>query len=170
MPEATVLIARCPVHGLHGEREECFVCGGPVEQVPMVFGSARLPEMHNPDHDAPFAAMVQAMADELRANRHKGDRAGWLTMSGREAVSEVLYHAAKLAYALRQFERGEGEGRQVLEFAADVANCSMMVADVAGVLVEGERPCLCGASPPDGFGNREHLGHRDCPIHGAARA
>ena len=31
-----VLIARCPEHGLHGERQECFVCGGPVEQVPMV--------------------------------------------------------------------------------------------------------------------------------------
>lgn len=31
-----VEIARCPIHGLHGERTECFVCGGPVEQVPMV--------------------------------------------------------------------------------------------------------------------------------------
>lgn len=29
-------IARCPTHGLHGERSECFVCAGPVEQVPMV--------------------------------------------------------------------------------------------------------------------------------------
>jgi hypothetical protein len=31
-----VNIARCPEHGLHGERTECFVCGGDVEQVPMV--------------------------------------------------------------------------------------------------------------------------------------
>lgn len=31
-----VHIARCPEHGLHGCRQECFVCGGPVEQVPMV--------------------------------------------------------------------------------------------------------------------------------------
>lgn len=31
-----VLIARCPEHGLHGQREACFECGGPVEQVPMV--------------------------------------------------------------------------------------------------------------------------------------
>jgi hypothetical protein len=31
-----VLIARCPEHGLHGERDSCFVCDGPVEQVPMV--------------------------------------------------------------------------------------------------------------------------------------
>ena len=34
-PEVTY-IARCPEHGLHGERTECFVCKGPVEQVPMV--------------------------------------------------------------------------------------------------------------------------------------
>jgi hypothetical protein len=32
----TVEIARCPVHGLHGEREECFVCGATVEKVRMV--------------------------------------------------------------------------------------------------------------------------------------
>lgn len=32
----TVTIARCPEHGLHGDREECFVCGGPVEQVRIV--------------------------------------------------------------------------------------------------------------------------------------
>ncbi len=31
-----VTIARCPEHGLHGERTECFVCGGEVEQVRMV--------------------------------------------------------------------------------------------------------------------------------------
>lgn len=35
-------IALCPEHGLHGERTECYVCGGPVEQVPMVpAGSTR---------------------------------------------------------------------------------------------------------------------------------
>ena len=33
---SVVQIARCPEHGLHGERTECFACGGPVEQVPMV--------------------------------------------------------------------------------------------------------------------------------------
>jgi hypothetical protein len=29
-------IARCPEHGLHGERQECFECGTPVEQVEVV--------------------------------------------------------------------------------------------------------------------------------------
>lgn len=36
MTDAVVYFARCPEHGLHGERTHCFVCGGPVEQVPMV--------------------------------------------------------------------------------------------------------------------------------------
>lgn len=31
-----VLIARCPEHGLHGERDTCYVCGGAVQQVPMI--------------------------------------------------------------------------------------------------------------------------------------
>jgi len=31
-----VSVAWCPDHGLHGERTECFVCGGEVEQVRMV--------------------------------------------------------------------------------------------------------------------------------------
>lgn len=35
-PLATVNIARCPKHGLHGERDECFVCSQPVERVAMV--------------------------------------------------------------------------------------------------------------------------------------
>jgi NTP pyrophosphatase (non-canonical NTP hydrolase) len=41
-------IARCPEHGLHGERDECFVCGGPVEKVPMVEAvqPPQLPDVH----------------------------------------------------------------------------------------------------------------------------
>lgn len=93
-----------------------------------------MPAMHNPDHVEPFETFVRAMADELRANAHKGDRAGWLTMSSREAVSEVLYHAAKLSYACRQHLQEEGELTKVREFAADVANCAMMVADIHGGL------------------------------------
>lgn len=36
MPADVVLVARCPVHGLHGKRESCFVCDATVEQVPMI--------------------------------------------------------------------------------------------------------------------------------------
>jgi hypothetical protein len=32
----SVFIARCPEHGLHGDRQDCFECGGSVEQVEMV--------------------------------------------------------------------------------------------------------------------------------------
>jgi hypothetical protein len=31
----TANIANCPTHGLHGEREECYVCGQRVEQIPL---------------------------------------------------------------------------------------------------------------------------------------
>jgi hypothetical protein len=38
MPAVTtpVNIARCPKHGLHGQRSTCYACGDHVEQVPMV--------------------------------------------------------------------------------------------------------------------------------------
>lgn len=36
MGEGTFFVARCPEHGLHGCRAECFECGGPVEQVEVV--------------------------------------------------------------------------------------------------------------------------------------
>jgi hypothetical protein len=39
MGYGVVNIARCPQHGLHGERTECHVCGGLVEQVPMIPGA-----------------------------------------------------------------------------------------------------------------------------------
>lgn len=35
VPDA-ILIARCPIHGLHGERERCYVCDLPCEQVRLV--------------------------------------------------------------------------------------------------------------------------------------
>lgn len=35
-PSPLFMVARCPEHGLHGERTDCYVCEGPVEQVPML--------------------------------------------------------------------------------------------------------------------------------------
>jgi len=32
--EDVVHVAWCPEHGLHGQRDRCFECGGPVRQVP----------------------------------------------------------------------------------------------------------------------------------------
>lgn len=36
LARAWVTIARCPKHGLHGRRDFCFDCNGPVEQVAML--------------------------------------------------------------------------------------------------------------------------------------
>ena len=35
-PDGSVKIAYCINHGLHGQRQSCFECNGPVKQVPMV--------------------------------------------------------------------------------------------------------------------------------------
>lgn len=74
----------------------------------------------------PFTRM---MLEELRANSSKGDRPGWLSMSKEQAVLEIYYHTAKLQRAV--YNR---EPEKIREFAADVANHAMMVADICGVL------------------------------------
>lgn len=115
-----------------------------------------LPEMHNSDHDAPFAAFTQAMADELRANAEKGDRATWMEERPRDLLAEIQHHLVKLWAVTVELDRerwNPGAARVlpwvdpviwqhttrierinklkslVKEFAADVANISMMVAD-----------------------------------------
>lgn len=72
---------------------------------------------------------VAAMARELHANAHKGDRPGWLTMSGRQALEEIYYHVSKLHYAVRH-----DDAAGVVEYAADVANMCMMLVDTLGLL------------------------------------
>lgn len=112
-------------------------------------GAPLLPEMHNPDHDEPFALFVQAMADELLANAGKGDRAGWLTCPPDEMMAEIWWHSAKLALAVKELHQAQALRYQsddevqmrvdaaraaVREHTADVANCAMMLADIEGVL------------------------------------
>lgn len=135
------ILAPCPVHGTLGKAKWDRLTKIAREAV------RTLPTMHNPDHDEPFAAFVQAMADELRANADKGDRAGWLSAGAPVMVSEVLYHAGKLALAVREVIGGRPPDPRtagfspddIREYAADVANCALMVADCAGVLAT-ERP------------------------------
>lgn len=71
---------------------------------------------------APF---VGSMYRELGANAHKGDQAGWLLMSLRQAWQEISWHSAKLAVAIK----GNDEPG-IREFAADVANGCMMLVDI----------------------------------------
>lgn len=83
---------------------------------------------------------ASAMRRELEANTDKGGRCGeggWIEgMSPEQRISELLYHTAKLAYAQRQYLQGDGDAEKVLEFAADVGNCALMVVDGLGLLLD----------------------------------
>lgn len=84
----------------------------------------------------PFLAMMEK---ELHANSDKGDRPGWLGMSAEECLLEIYYHLGKLQKAVKN---GDGDG--ICEYSADVANMSMMLADICGALglfSLGQRPC-----------------------------
>lgn len=74
---------------------------------------------------------VSLMERELHANAGKGDRPGWLSMSPATAVLEVHHHVAKLQKAVLN-----GDVPGVREYAADVANMSMMAVDVCGALID----------------------------------
>lgn len=74
----------------------------------------------------PFLAL---MRKELHANSHKGDRDGWLGMTSGAALSEIDHHRKKLVCAVAC-----SNADAIKEYAADVANCAMMLADVCGVL------------------------------------
>lgn len=77
------------------------------------------------------------MMEELAANDEKGNRPGWLQMSPAQSVAELLYHAGKLSLAVREVGSGKAPDprtsgftiEDVREFAADVANCALMVLD-----------------------------------------
>lgn len=80
---------------------------------------------------------VIAMEAELHANAGKGDRPGWLAMSPQTALLEIYYHLGKLQRAVKK----EG-GDLIREYAADVANMSMMLLDICGglALIEDTTP------------------------------
>jgi hypothetical protein len=111
MPAEPVLIARCPEHGLHGERSECFVCGGPVEHVPMVPARTPLHEVvHRPAHGgrpAPRSGSVDS--DLLKA-------IAWCRIGGmrfRPSTDRAFHRAKQLGLLAqdpcwRATARGEG--------------------------------------------------------------
>lgn len=87
------------------------------------------PRVIDPKYDDVLLPFAHLMARELHANADKGDRPGWLQMSPAIGMLEIYYHAAKLQKAVKD---GNGEG--IREYAADVANMSMMLLDVCGGL------------------------------------
>lgn len=74
----TVTVACCPEHGLHGERDTCFECGGPVEQIPMMPAANLSSESFDPDDLVRWADMYghpeewakRAQAASGRAEKH----------------------------------------------------------------------------------------------------
>lgn len=74
----------------------------------------------------PFMGMMEK---ELHANSGKGDRPGWLSMSADTCMLEIYYHLGKLQKAVK-----DGNGDGICEYAADVANLSMMLTDICGAL------------------------------------
>lgn len=80
----------------------------------------------------PFVALMDR---ELHANAGKGDRPGWLCMTPEAAVLEVHHHVAKLQKAVLT-----GDQNGVREYAADVANMSMMAVDVCRALTAAPAP------------------------------
>lgn len=104
----------------------------------------------HPEEMQRVALFVGQMLRELAANDDKGNRPGWLQMDRKEAVSEVHWHASKLAVAAKELDRlqeawpesadlldhppGLAMASDVREYAADVANCALMVLDCMGLL------------------------------------
>lgn len=82
-------------------------------------------------------AFARRMEAKLEANRHKGDREGWLSDRPRALFERLTEEVRELRLALRLdkprwYERGEID--EVTAEAADVANFAMMIADVVGGL------------------------------------
>ena len=74
------------------------------------------------------------MEGKLAQNRHKGDRAGWLTTHPTYLINRLLDETAELYDALDNLLNPE----DVWAEAADVANFAMMVADSYAAQYEGD--------------------------------
>lgn len=86
-------------------------------------------------YDEVLKPFVQLMEKELRANATKGDRPGWLSMSPDTCLLEIIYHFGKLQASVKR-----GDIESITEYAADVANMSMMLVDIFGALPDKDFP------------------------------
>ncbi|MBI7024060.1 hypothetical protein JEW38_08515 [Pseudomonas aeruginosa] len=80
-------------------------------------------------YDDVLLPFLKSMEHELHANAGKGDRPGWLQMDRKAALLEIYYHLGKLQKATKG-----NDTAGIVEYAADVANMSMMLVDVCGLL------------------------------------
>lgn len=81
-----------------------------------------------PRGDVQLQVFAESMAHELDSNAHKGN---WLEdsdtgqpLTDEQLLHELLYHASKLATAMAR-----GDKQAILQYAADVGNCSWFIAD-----------------------------------------
>ena len=103
LPEVTgsdhldvVCIARCAEHGLHGRRQECFICGKRVEQVPVVL----LENFEKARERIAFqlskwqaGLLNEEFAQERWDNMNRAHRAGFLRRA--DQVIELMLGAPK---------------------------------------------------------------------------
>lgn len=75
------------------------------------------------------AQFADLMERELWNNRHKGDRAVWISMPPETWSSEIAWHLCKMMAAIR-----DGDEAKIVEHAADIANGAMMCIDSLGLL------------------------------------
>lgn len=101
-----------------------------------------------PDEVRVLGAFVERMQRELAANGGKGDRPGWTRDTPRDLLAEIQHHYVKLHTVVVEFDREEqglpsrpvpwgatmATRHLIAEFAADVANMAMMLADRCGAL------------------------------------
>ncbi len=122
--EEAVYIARCPEHGLHGERKDCFVCGGPVEQVPMV----------------PAKANVRYFLDRAVAAEDRAEKAEEHVERLRRAVSAAMaMDPTTASQALSWIGRAENAERLVERVLLHVKQRSLSTTDLPpGWLAQAE--------------------------------
>jgi hypothetical protein len=120
---------------------------GVLMPIPLDGDTGRWLSRH-PEESEAVRRFVALMVIELRANDVKGNRPGWLTMDRKTAIAEVHWHASKLAVAAKDLDSEKAQdledcdrretlvryGDPVREFAADVANCALMVLDCMRLL------------------------------------
>lgn len=82
-------------------------------------------------YDNVLRPFFELMETELHVNSHKGDRPGWLTMDKSTALFEIYYHMSKLTYAVKH-----DSAKEIIEYSADVANMTMMLLDICGLLTK----------------------------------
>lgn len=82
-----------------------------------------------------LTTFTQWMRDEIDENWVKGDREAWGTYSLAEGLAEIRYHVDKLEDAVDAKDKD-----RMKEHCADVANCTMIFADLLGLLEPAPLP------------------------------